>query len=117
MDEELKKIISGRITAAREQLGLTQLELADKAEITPAAISQIENRLRIPSTPVLRRIAQVLNVSVDYLLGRKEQTELEDVSTDDKMAHFFRNFNNLTKDDKDFIQRQVEMMNKAKKHK
>jgi len=115
MDEELKKIISQRITETREKLGLTQLMLAEKAEITPAAMSQIENRLRIPSTPVLRKLAQALNVSVDYLLGRKSTTNLEDVATDEKMASFFRNFNKLSSKDREFIERHVEFMNSPKK--
>ena len=115
MDEELKKIISQRITETREKLGLTQLMLAEKAEITPAAMSQIENRLRIPSTPVLRKLAQALNVSVDYLLGRKSTTDLSDVSSDEKMASFFRNFNKLSSKDREFIERHVELMNSSKK--
>lgn len=117
MDDELKKVISERITVAREKAGLTQLQLSTKAEITPAAMSQIENQLRIPSTPVLRRIAQALNVSVDYLLGRKDSTDLEDVVSDDKLASFFRNFNKLSNKDKEFIERHVEIMNSTKKSK
>ena len=59
-----------RLRAARLERGLTQGDLAGKAGLPPASISHFESGTRKPSFANLRRLAQVLNASTDYLLGR-----------------------------------------------
>lgn len=47
---------------------LTQKELADKAEVTEAAVSHYIKGDRIPRSAVLMRIAAVLNTTPEYLM-------------------------------------------------
>lgn len=115
--DDIGKIIGERIKEAREKRKWNQLTLADQAEVTPAAISQIESGARTPSTPVLRRIAQALEVSMDYLSGRSDETSLKDVKSDVKVDSFFRNFNNLSETERQIIRQHVELMAKANKNK
>lgn len=61
-----------RITNLREQLGLTQEELACKLGITRSALSHYEKNRREPDYKTLINIADILNVSVDYILGRTQ---------------------------------------------
>ena len=63
--------ISKRIYNRRKQLNLTQEKLAELANITAQAVSYAESGSRRPSSETLLKIAQALNVSVDYLLTGK----------------------------------------------
>src|SRR5262245_16792654 len=61
--------IGQRIRQAREYRGVTQRELAQRLQRSPQHISQIEVKGLAPRPDLLIRIAQVLNVTTDYLLG------------------------------------------------
>jgi transcriptional regulator with XRE-family HTH domain len=63
-----------RVRTVRNSKDMTQNELAEKAEIAQAYLSEIETGKTIPSIPVLRRIAKALGVSVAELLDEEEQT-------------------------------------------
>lgn len=106
-----------RIKEVRERLGLNQAKLAAQAEITPAAISQIESGDRIPSTPILRRLAASLEVSTDYLLGNTDKSELQDILQDQSIQKFFRGFQDLNDTDKKFIQKQIDLLRSQSKSK
>lgn len=112
MPKNPKKTIGDRIRSARERLGSNQARLAADAEITPAAISQIESGDRIPSTPILRKLASVLKVSTDYLLGVTDEIELKDLLQDEKVQQFFRGYQGLNPQDQEFIQKQIEILKK-----
>jgi transcriptional regulator with XRE-family HTH domain len=51
-------------------LGLNQSELAVKAKMQASAISHFETGTRKPSFDNLRNLADALDVTTDYLLGR-----------------------------------------------
>lgn len=55
----------------RKEQGMTQNQLAEKVNVTQQAISMIENGYRIPSMKLLVKIAKVLNVSIDDLVGKE----------------------------------------------
>ncbi len=103
-------LVGERIRKIREKLEYTQAKLASEAQITPAAISQIESGDRIPSTPILRRLASVLKVSTDYLLGSTDGVELQDLMEDQDVQNFYRGFKDLDVQDKAYIQKQVELL-------
>ena len=58
-----------RVAKLRAAKGLSQAQLAERIGITKSMVSAYENSIRMPSYPVLIKIAGVFNVSVDYLLG------------------------------------------------
>ncbi len=62
-----------RLKAARLKNHLTQGELAEKLKIDAMQISRWEKGHKIPRSERLAEIAQVLNVSVDYLLGISDE--------------------------------------------
>lgn len=65
----MREILAGNISRYRKDLGLTQEALADKLGITFQAVSKWETGQTLPDTALLPRLAQILNVSVDKLLG------------------------------------------------
>ena len=59
--------------------GLTQKQMADKLEMTPNAYQKYELNTREPNLDTLILIADILDVSLDELVGRKfSQTSLMD---------------------------------------
>ena len=67
--------MTGKLIAAeRVKCGMTQEELAEKAQISRYTLVKIENGNGINMTAhTLKQIADVLGVSTDYLLCRKCQ--------------------------------------------
>lgn len=61
-------VFSSRLYNARIKLGLTQSDVAKLIPMTQSSYSRIENGFQEPNLSQLKRISEVLNVSVDYLL-------------------------------------------------
>jgi transcriptional regulator with XRE-family HTH domain len=61
-----------RIRKLREGLDLSQIELAARLSVANSTISQWEADKRVPDSVMLERLADLFNVSVDYLLGRTD---------------------------------------------
>lgn len=59
-----------RIAELREQKGWTQEELSASIGISRAALSHYEKNRRKPDYETLDRLADLFQVSIDYLLGR-----------------------------------------------
>lgn len=110
-----RDVLKKRIVEARERKGMNQARLAEEAGITPSAISQIEKGLRVPTIPVVRRIANVLGVSIDYLTGKTEEPEIRDMLQYEDAKTFFRKFKSLHPDDQETISELMELMEKKKK--
>ena len=73
----MKESLGMRIKLARTRRGLNQAELARAIGISKNSMNLIERDLRNPAFRWVQKIAEVLNVSLDYLGGRKDQdTEL-----------------------------------------
>lgn len=68
-------IFTERLATARRHRDLNQEQLANRAGLKPAAISHFETGARKPSFDNLRKLADALSVTSDYLLGRTEDME------------------------------------------
>jgi transcriptional regulator with XRE-family HTH domain len=66
-----------RIKEIREKRGLTQEQLAKKAEISKGFLSDVENGKRNIGSQGLLRIANELGASVDYLLAGRVMENVE----------------------------------------
>lgn len=68
--EYAERLILGEnaVKVWREYRGLTQANLAKRINISIPYLSQIENEERQPSTSVLKKIANILNVTIDDLI-------------------------------------------------
>ena len=107
--------VNEKIKEERERTGWTQTELAKRAGITSSALSQIESGERYPSTIVLTKLAKVLSVSVDYLLGEKKEDDLSSILHNEKIKALFSSFKDLSADDKDIILKQIEWLKYRRK--
>ncbi len=66
--EELRKIIANNICELRKKSGLTQIGLAEKLNYSDKAVSKWERGDSVPDVGVLKQLADLFGVSVDYLL-------------------------------------------------
>lgn len=65
-----------RIRDLREDADLTQTEISKKLNISQRAYSHYENGTRDIPTNILIALADLHNVSIDYLLGRTNNSRL-----------------------------------------
>lgn len=61
-----------RIKNRREAIKMTQVALAEAVGISGALVTYYEQGLKVPSAATLCKIADALDCSTDFLLGRKE---------------------------------------------
>lgn len=73
--EGLKAIIASNIIDLRKSQNLTQVELAQKLNYSDKAISKWERAESVPDVIVLKEIADLFHVSVDYLLKADHQQD------------------------------------------
>ena len=66
--QALKKKIGSRIRDRRNDLQISQEDLAFKAEVTPTYLSQIESGNRNPSLEVLFRLCAALQIELSDLV-------------------------------------------------
>lgn len=66
--------IGASIKEVRKQKGLSQIELAEKIEISQTSLSQIESGSKRPSATTLKKICKVLKVSevMLYMMSASE---------------------------------------------
>ena len=76
-----------RLRKRREELGLSQRELARLVNTRQATISDLERgTLRNPGIDIVRRLAKVLGVTADYLIGMYEEEDEESALIDVGMS-------------------------------
>lgn len=61
-----------RLNLIRKQKGYTALQMADLLYINIRSYRAYESANRMPNLHMLVRIADILDVSIDYLLGRDD---------------------------------------------
>ena len=67
--EKKENCLGHRIRKLRENRELTQRDLSQILGLTPKMISFYENNQRTPPVDILAKIAEIFQVSTDYLLG------------------------------------------------
>lgn len=72
---DLKQIIANNITTLRKVKNLTQLEFANELNYSDKAVSKWERAESIPDVIVLKQIADLFGVTVDYLLKEHSADE------------------------------------------
>lgn len=93
------EIFCARLREARELRDLSQSELAERAKLQPSAISHFESGTRRPSFDNLKRLANALEVTTDFLLGRSKSLGTHGNTADP----LYQDVDNLTADDRDIL--------------
>ena len=78
-----KQTLGQKIAELRKAKNMTQLELANKLNITDKAVSKWERDISCPDVSTYPKLAEILGVSVDELLqahsSETKSTEKEDI--------------------------------------
>lgn len=100
-------VFGERLKIVRRARGLTQEELESKSGVSSAMISHFETGERQKaSADNLVKLAEALNVSIDYLLGRSEEPELRG----ERVQALFRRLSEASDEEIDQSVRVIEAM-------
>ena len=75
--DELRSIFAENVAALRRAAGMTQLQMAERLNYSDKAISKWERGESIPDVAMLKAVADLFSVPVDYLLEREHKKEPE----------------------------------------
>jgi len=100
-------IFSERLKNAREMRKMTQNELGTKATLPSTSIAHFESGSRKPSFDNLRKLAEALEVTTDYLLGRVEEPSMAEAGD-----VLFRDIGKLTEYDRRIVENFLKMLTK-----
>ena len=106
------EIFKERLKAARDLRKWSQSDLASRAGMPPSSIAHFEAGSRKPSFETLRRLANTLEVTTDYLLGRVENPGLAEAGDP-----LFRDVGKLTGVDRELAKDFLEMLANRSKSK
>lgn len=95
----------------RKENGWTQTELAQKVGVVPSVISEYETESITMSAQILRKLSEIFNVSVDYILGSTEIRNVKEVNFANAGG---LDTHGLTIEDLMELQRQADYMRKIK---
>lgn len=90
------------LKSCRQDRNLSQTALAEKTGLQPSGISHFEANSRKPSFDNLRKLADALEVTTDYLLDRKTKPDASDL--------IFRHSQSLNESDKKLAENFMEML-------
>ena len=71
-----------RIKILREELNMTQQELADKLDGAKSTVAMYEKGDRKPSMEVLLKLSEIFDCSIDYILGKSDIRNPENTNLD-----------------------------------
>src|SRR5262249_10362890 len=95
----LSEVFPDRLREARETRKLSQEALAGRAGLQASAISHFESGTRKPSFDNLRRLADALEISTDYLLGRTPN--ISGAATSDQLH---RDYDRMSQEDRELAE-------------
>lgn len=93
-----------RIAELRKKHSLSQIQLADKLHIAQATLALYETGKRKPNIDMLNTIADFFNVSIDYLVGRDDET-VKTADIEDDSVIFTYEGRQIPKEDLEFMRR------------
>src|SRR5690625_4372330 len=101
-------ILAKRLKEARNKAGLKQIDAAKKLGISNGTLSGYERDYRDPDTEILHKMANLYEVSVDWLLGKSDQPNYENIE-DEEFEEFIRDvrrrYKEAPKDKEEDLQR------------
>ena len=91
----MNSMIGGRLAALLSERGMSQKQLAEATNLTPAAVSRYVSGAREPRAITIAAMAKALDVEPADITGNEAERE-----TDEAIKLIARNANSLTKEQK-----------------
>ena len=93
---DFKKIVAENMTKLRNSRGLTQAQLGEQLNYSDKSVSKWERGESLPDVYVLKTIADLYGVTVDYLRTDHGDVEVEPPAEEEKPRRYSRRFITLT---------------------
>lgn len=107
----MENILGKRIELERTRLGINQIELAKRMNLSSSAsISQYESGERTPSDDIKLKMAELFNCSLDYLMGKSDIRNPKQIDIDDVDIAFASGIKGLNETNKMIIKNTVEAL-------
>ncbi|AQS57025.1 helix-turn-helix domain-containing protein [Novibacillus thermophilus] len=120
----MSSVVGNRIKLRRNIKGWSQRELARRVGLNYSVMNRIESGKRPVGDTELRKIAEVLDVSTDYLLGRtddpipdKAEKTFEEWINDPETVIFFKDYLKAPEERKEELRRFWEFMKEQENQK
>jgi transcriptional regulator with XRE-family HTH domain len=104
-----------RIIDLRKQKGFSQSDLASQVGISYAQIGRYETKGTQPPAEVLKKIANTLDTSVDYLIYGNTDEKAASALKDDELLRQFRAVELMDEDDKSTVKKLIDAFITKKK--
>lgn len=106
-----------RIKILREELNMTQQELADKLDGAKSTVAMYEKGDRKPSMEVLLKLSEIFDCSIDYILGKSDIRNPEELKNIPHANSGGVDTTGLDEDDLKELQAQIDYMKWKKNNK
>ena len=95
-DGNFEENLGSRVKKLRQEMNLTQAEVAHALHVTPGYISNVENNRTAMSLRILIYYAKLMNTTLDSLVGSLEPAYKEN-ALDNEVMHLVAQMNDLEK--------------------
>jgi transcriptional regulator with XRE-family HTH domain len=112
MESSAKNIMQKRLVQLREERGWSQYDLAEKMYLTQKSISNIEKGNC--TLPNLIQLADLYEVSLDYLVGRSEEKRFNPLGLDNRTVDIIIQLRTFSAEEKDMLLKHLELRNSLK---
>ncbi len=102
------ELFPSRLRSARVARSLSQGGLARRSDLQASAVSHFETGARKPSFDNLKRLADALRVTTDYLLGRSDSMEASAMTVD----KLYRSYSGLSAEHQEMADDFIQMLAK-----
>jgi transcriptional regulator with XRE-family HTH domain len=106
-DMSQKNKLGNRITDLRKAKNWSQSDLAAKVGVSYAQIGRYETKDAQPPAAVLKKIADALDTTVDFLLNGNTEDKAKASLQDAEVIRYFKEVDNLPADDKSALLRVI----------
>ena len=102
-----------RLKEQREKHNVSQQQLANSLGVSQGTIGNWESGIREPNFKTITKLAEMFNVTTDYLLGNSdEQSDTNDITFDDFTYAFYDETKELTEEDKQALLQMAKILKK-----
>jgi transcriptional regulator with XRE-family HTH domain len=107
--------LGGRIMQLRKEKGLSQTDLANQVGVSYAQIGRYETKGTQPSADILKKLADALNTTSDYLMNGNKDDKAVATLNDNELLKQFKEVDKMSPEDQDIIKKLIDaFITKAK---
>jgi transcriptional regulator with XRE-family HTH domain len=99
-----------RLRKIRTEKGISKIDLGKLAGIHHAQIGRYENKGAHPSADVLAKLANALDVSVEFLLNGNKENLSENTLSDKELLSQFRAVEQMPEDEKSVVKKVIDAL-------